>query len=58
MLSCALKFLEVFIQYKDDNENYNLCPSDENWKKLTNFVVSWKSFDPRQQNANVGVFIF
>ncbi|XP_027177996.1 zinc finger BED domain-containing protein RICESLEEPER 2-like [Coffea eugenioides] len=34
MLSCAIKFMEVFPRYQDREPRYDCCSSDEEWEKV------------------------
>ena len=39
MLSCAIKFKEVFPRYQDRELRYDCCSSDEKWEKVEKSMV-------------------
>nr|XP_027101094.1 zinc finger BED domain-containing protein RICESLEEPER 1-like [Coffea arabica] len=44
MLTCALKFQDVFPRYRDREPNYDFCPTTEDWEKVSKVCNILKTF--------------
>ncbi|XP_027152719.1 zinc finger BED domain-containing protein RICESLEEPER 2-like [Coffea eugenioides] len=44
MLTCVLKFQDVFPRYRDREPNYDFCPTTEDWKKVSKVCNILKAF--------------
>nr|XP_027108955.1 zinc finger BED domain-containing protein RICESLEEPER 2-like [Coffea arabica] len=44
MLTCALKFQDVFPRYRDREPNYDFCPTTEDWEKVSKVCNILKAF--------------
>ncbi|XP_027157984.1 zinc finger BED domain-containing protein RICESLEEPER 1-like [Coffea eugenioides] len=44
MLTCALKFQDVFPRYRDREPNYDFCPTTEDWEKVSKVCDILKAF--------------
>ncbi|XP_027102074.1 zinc finger BED domain-containing protein RICESLEEPER 2-like [Coffea arabica] len=44
MLTCALKFQDIFPRYRDREPNYDFCPTTEDWKKVSKVCNILKAF--------------
>ena len=44
MLSCTLKFKEVFSRFQDREPHYDFCPSSEDWEKVEKVYTILEKF--------------